>query len=198
MNDARPPAPGGGNLVTPRDARIWLDALDELRARGAGRPPGGVWIIEPVGNWHRRASYGCARGLLVIALPEAKGYNLRGLYGLTVAAFPNHDLDSAAWSAEMIPALAAASPYMLLLHAGNWGPYIDAQVILSNAPKDPRGALPPDAPWGATWDWIDDRALFYDRLIDYCIGEGWEIPAWVQKASARITGWVEGEGSYGR
>lgn len=117
--------------------------------------------------------------------------------GLAVWVLPNHDLDSAEWSASLVPRVAACEPRALYLAPSNWGPGVDAQVVLNRGPAEPRGALPPDAPWGATWDWIDGRAGFYDRLIDYCIGEGWEIPVWVQQASARLTRWQEQEGLYG-
>lgn len=184
--------------MTPRDARTWLDALDRVRATSGGRPPGGVWILEPRLAWQRRGALGAARGFLVIALPEAKGANLRGLSGLAVWVLPAHDIESAEWSAEVVPAVAAMEPRALYLHATNWGPGAQAEVVLNRGPwVDSRGPLPPDAPWGTSWDWIDEREFFYDRLIEYCVGEGMEIPAWVQAATARIAKWKQGEGLYG-
>lgn len=143
------------------------------------------------------AERGWLRGFLVITVGDPTALNFRGLCGLAVWVLPNHDLDSAEWSASLVPRVAACEPRALYLAPSNWGPGVDAQVVLNRGPAEPRGALPPDAPWGATWDWIDGRAGFYDRLIDYCIGEGWEIPVWVQQASARLTRWQEQEWLYG-
>lgn len=145
-----------------RRARETLDALH--RARQNGQRPHGVVLLEPMPGNARWIEREARWGFLPIELPLAEGYELRGLWGITV--FLAGSARTSPWVLEIGPRIRAVHPVALYIRWPSRRPgllFETEPVPLERPPAEVNAPEPPPLPRGDTRsvaqiaEQIDDR-----------------------------------------